>query len=74
MAKALERAGLSAVALLDAYEFMNRNHYPQDDMARLRRFDVMVHLLESAGGQSPQVQRSTGSIVSVEVSDLCLVF
>eukprot|EP00752_Nemacystus_decipiens_P013044 g11539.t1 len=52
--KALERAGLSAATLLDAYEFMNRNHYPQDDMARLRRFDVMVYLLDSAGGQGAQ--------------------
>lgn len=53
--KALERSGLPAVSLLDAYEFMNRNHYPQDDVARLRRFDVMVYLLESASDQGTQV-------------------
>lgn len=53
----LERAGLSAVDLLDAYEFMNRNHYPGDDETRLRRFDVMVYLLDklASPGQTHQV-------------------
>lgn len=48
---------MSAVALLDAYEYLNQHHYPSDDHARLRRFAVMARLLElsAAGGDGNQV-------------------
>lgn len=52
----MKGAGLSGPTLLDAYEFMNRNHYPQDDYARLRRFEVMVHLLELVSATGDQVR------------------
>ena len=47
--KASKGAGVSTIALLDAYEFMNRNHYPREDPMKLRRFEVMVELLRLAG-------------------------
>lgn len=49
MVKAAKGAGVSTVALLDAYESMNRNHYPREDGTRIRRFAVMVELLKMAG-------------------------
>ena len=47
--KAAKGAGVSTIALLDAYEFMNRNYFPKEDAGALRRFEVMVELLRLAG-------------------------